>query len=169
VALGIAAPVLLWREVLSPLVSRLAGRREPSGGGIMSGGGMMGGASTADMSSYMDLFDRHTQIRRTVEQVSGGVRTTTESDDSTLAARLQAHVSSMYGLLQQRQEVRCMSDSLPVLFRNAGSYQRRLTLTAKGVSVTETSSDPQVVRAIRAHAREISGFVDEGMPAMMGG
>ena len=159
VALGIAVPVLLWREVLG----RLGGQ------GAGSGGGMMGAATRADMSSYMDLFDRHTEIRRTVEQVPGGVRTTTESEDPALAARLQAHVSSMYGHLRQGQEVQCMSDSLPLLFHNAGRYQRRLTLTANGVSVTETSSNPRVMQAIRAHAREITGFVDEGMPAMMRG
>lgn len=133
------------------------------------GGGMMGAATAADMSSYMDLFARHTEIRRTVEQVPGGVRTTTESEDPALGARLQAHVSNMYGHLQQGQEVQCMSDSLPLLFRNAGGYQRRLTLTARGVAVTETSSDPRLVQAIRAHAQEVSGFVQEGMPAMMRG
>ena len=159
VAVGIAVPVLLWREVL--------GRGGGQGAG--SGSGMMGAATTADMSSYMDLFDRHTEIRRTVQEVPGGVRTATESDDSALAARLQAHVSSMYGHLQKGQEVLCMSDSLPLLFRNAGGYQRRLTLTAKGVSVTETSGDPQLTRAIRAHAQEVTGFVQEGMPAMMRG
>jgi hypothetical protein len=168
VALGIAAPVLLWREVLSPLVGRLDGQGGGNGGGMM-GGGMMGAATTADMSSYMDLFDQHTQIRRTVEQVPGGVRTITESDDPALAARLQAHVSSMYTHLQQGREVQCMSDSLPLLFRNASGYQRRLTLTAKGVTVIETSGDPKLTDAIRAHAKEVSGFVKEGMPAMMGG
>ena len=62
-----------------------------------------------------------------------------------------------------------MSDSLPTLFHNEGAYQRKLTLTQKGVSVTETSTDPAITRAIRAHADEVSGFVRDGMPAMMGG
>ncbi len=159
VALGVTTPVLLWRGLLS----RLGG---PAG---ETGGGMMGAATAADMGSYMDLFDRHTEIRRTVEQVPGGIKTVTESDDPALAARLQAHVASMYGHLRQGQVVRCMSTSLPALFRDAGNYQRRLTLTAKGVAATETSSDPQLVQAIRAHAHEVSGFVQEGMPAMMRG
>jgi hypothetical protein len=41
-------------------------------------------------------------------------------------------------------------------------------LTAKGVSVTETSSDPLLTDAIRKLAQEVSGFVRDGMPAMMG-
>src|SRR5712692_321590 len=50
------------------------------GSGMMTGGGMMGSASGADMSAYMDLFARHDEIRRTVEEIPGGVRTITESD-----------------------------------------------------------------------------------------
>jgi len=138
-----------------------------AGGGMM--GGMMGSATSADMSTYSDLFNRHTEIKRTVEQIPGGVRTTTESDDADLTAQLQGHVSSMYMHLNQGAEVSCMSQSLPTLFHNPGAYQRQLSLTAKGVQVTETSSDPEVTRAIREHAQEVSGFVRDGMPAMMQG
>ncbi len=138
-------------------------------GDRMMGTGMMGSATQADMSSYMNLFDRHSEIRRTVEEIDGGVRTTTESDAPELVAQLQAHVSSMYTHLNQHAEVTCMSSSVPTLFRNSSGYRRQLTLTDKGVFVTETSSDPQLVTAIREHAQEVSGFVRDGMPAMMRG
>jgi organic hydroperoxide reductase OsmC/OhrA len=49
------------------------------------------------------------------------------------------------------------------------SYRRDLAFTAEGVVVTETSSDPRITTAIRAHAQEVSGFVHDGMPAMMRG
>jgi hypothetical protein len=107
-------------------------------------GGMMGGATAADMSSYMELFDRHTEIRRTVEEIPGGVRTVTESDAPELVAQLQTHVASMYDHLSRGAEVRCMSKTLPTLFRNAGGYRRRLTTMPKGVVVTETSPDPRL-------------------------
>ncbi len=135
----------------------------------MMGSGMMGSATQADMSSYMKLFDRHRELRRTVDEIDGGVRTTTESDTPDLIALLQAHVSSMYSHLNQHAEVTCMSSSLPTLFRNSTSYRRDLTFTAMGVVVTETSSDPRITTAIRAHAQEVSGFVHDGMPAMMRG
>lgn len=131
--------------------------------------GMMGGVSFADMSSYMDLFSRHSEIRRTVEELPGGIRTITESDAPELIAQLQAHVASMYSRLDQRAEVTCMSGSLPTLFRNARSYRRRAVLMPKGVTVTETSGDPTLTHAIRAHAHEVTGFVQDGMPAMMRG
>jgi len=155
--LGLAGGYLL-RDALKSL-----------GAGGMMGTGMMGSATQADMSSYMKLFDRHTELRRTVETIDGGVRTTTESDAPDLIALLQTHVSSMYSHLNQHAEVTCMSSSLPTLFRNSTSYRRELTITAKGVVVTETSSDPQITSAIREHAQEVSGFVRDGMPAMMRG
>lgn len=134
----------------------------------LTDGGMMG-ASPADMSLYMDMFNRHTEIVRTVEDIPGGVRTTTQSGSPDLAAQLHAHVSSMYSHLDQGTEVMCMSQSLPTLFRNAGGYRRQLTLTPTGVVAEETSTDPALTDAIRAHAREVTGFVQDGMPAMMRG
>jgi hypothetical protein len=132
-------------------------------------GSMMGDAKPADMSTYMGLFSRHNELRRTVELVPGGVRTITESDSSDLAAQLQAHVASMYMHLNQRAEVSCMSSSLPTLFRDSRLYRRSLTNTAKGVVVVETSDDPRISAAIRSHAAEVTGFVNDGMPAMMAG
>ena len=118
---------------------------------------------------YMEMFSRHNEIRRSVEEIPGGVRTTTESDSPDLAALLQQHVPSMYSHLDQGGEIMCMSQSLPTLFRRAFDYQRQITLTPKGVVAVETSGDPNLTQAIRAHAREVTGFVTEGMPAMMQG
>jgi hypothetical protein len=127
----------------------------------------MGGVSGTDMSRYMNMFTRHGELRRRVEEIPGGIRTITESDAADLVAEMQAHVSSMYSHLDQRAEVSCMSSSLPTLFGRAPDYQRQITITANGVVAVETASDPDLTRAIRDHAREVSGFVDEGMPAMM--
>ena len=130
---------------------------------------MMGDVTQVDMSGYMDLFSRHTQLHRTVQLIPGGVRTSTEADAPDLVAQLQAHVASMYTHLNQGAEVSCMSSSLPVLFRNSGRYRRSLTNTTKGVAVEETSDDPRITVAIRSHAAEVTGFVRDGMPAMMAG
>ena len=88
-------------------------------GGDMMGEGMMGGATAGDMSTYRELFARHSEIRRTVEEIPGGVRTVTESDAPERASQLQAHVASMYEHLDRPAEVSCMSDTLPTLFRDA--------------------------------------------------
>lgn len=133
---------------------------------LADGCGFMG-AGSADMSRYMEMFMRHREIFRTVEEIPGGVRTTTQSSSPELATQLQAHVSGMYAHLDQGTEVRCMSQSLPTLFRRANGYRRQFTFTATGVTAEETSDDPALTDAIRAHAREVTGFVEQGMPAMM--
>ena len=130
---------------------------------------MMGSADRNDMQVYMEMFQHHRQIRRSVEQLKNGVRTTTESDNPRRATLLQSHVSQMYHHVAQGQEVRCMSDSLPTMFRHASRYRRELSLTPRGGAVEETSDDATVLVAIRRHADEVSAFVREGMPAMMQG
>jgi hypothetical protein len=135
---------------------------------IDDGGGMMG-VSPMDMSRYMEMFNRHNELTRTVEEIPGGIRTTTESNSPDLAAQLKAHVSSMYSHLEQGGEVMCMSDSLPTLFRHSAGYRRQLTLTPTGVIAEETADDPDLIQAIRAHAQEVTGFVRDGMPPMMRG
>jgi hypothetical protein len=45
----------------------------------------------------------------------------------------------------------------------------RKGIIAVSRNAVETAGDPDLTLAIRAHAREVSGFVDDGMPAMMKG
>lgn len=130
---------------------------------------MMGSADRSDMQVYMDMFQHHLEIRRTVEPLKNGVRTVTESDNPRIAALLQSHVSKMYQHVARGQEVRCMSDSLPTMFRHASRYRRQPSMTPHGIAVEETSDDANVLAAIRRHADEVSAFVREGMPAMMKG
>jgi hypothetical protein len=145
-------------EILGPPVPRIR----------LADGGMMG-ASPADMSLYMEMFNRHSEITRTVEQIPGGIRTTTQSNSPDLVAQLQAHVSSMYSHVDQGAEVMCMSASLPTLFSHANGYRRQLTIIPTGVIAQETADDPALTKAIRAHALEVTGFVRDGMPPMMRG
>jgi hypothetical protein len=83
---------------------------------LTQGDGCMGGVGMADMRLYMDMFMRHREISRTVEEIPGGVRTTTQSNSPDLAAQLHTHVSSMYAHVDQGVEVTCMSQTLPTLF-----------------------------------------------------
>jgi hypothetical protein len=59
--------------------------------------------------------------------------------------------------------------SAPALFSHATGYRRHLTFTPAGVMTEETADDPALTQAIRAHAQEVTGFVRDGMPAMMRG
>ena len=138
-------------------------------GGDMMGGGMMSSANmNGPMRTGMQLFQRHGEVRRTVTEVPGGVHAVSESDDPHTASLLQEHVSEMYARLDQdRTFPYPMSRSVPAMFANNSRYSRKLTMLPQGIAVTETSEDAGMVEIIRAHAREINGFVKDGMPAMM--
>jgi hypothetical protein len=143
----------------------------PMPGGSMMHGGMMGDspADRHDMGTVMDLFSNHEKIRRTVYPLSNGFRAVTESDDPAVVALLHEHVAEMYQRVAKDQPFIMMSSTLPVMFRNRTKFTRHLEMTPKGVTIVETSQDPSIVKVIQGHAREVTGFVRDGMSAMMRG
>jgi len=115
------------------------------------------------------MFQHHREIRRSVHQLKNGVRTVTESTNPRITDLLQTHVAKMYQHVAQGREVRCMSDSLPTMFRNASKYHRQDIMTPHVIAIEETTDDEQVLAAIRRHADEVTAFVREGMPGLMQG
>lgn len=122
--------------------------------------------SAADMDVVHALLGSHDRIVRNVARLPDGIRTVTESDDPGVAKSIQVHVASMSQRLEDGREFNLFSDSLPVLFANRDKIASRVEMTAKGAAVTRTSSDPQVVAALHAHAGEVTELVDDGMSAM---
>lgn len=167
--LGIA--LFFFALGLISIVPKLATSQETQvamcGGGMMRDGRM--GGNKEDMQIVHRLFANHDQIRRTVEEIPGGVRTLTESDNPQITALIQAHVQSMHQRVDEGRWFAMMSRTLPTMFRNADRYQRQNKNTSKGISVTKTSDDPDLVAVLREHSREVSGFVEGGMPCMGGG
>ena len=100
-----------------------------------------------------------------MEEIPGGVRTTTTTTKPELVETLRAHVRQMSRHVKQGQPVRMWD---PV-FRDIFAHYDEITLVAKdiegGIEVTETSENPEVVPLIRAHAKKVDGFVAEGHAA----
>ncbi|UTV80056.1 hypothetical protein MQE22_08465 [Acidithiobacillus sp. YTS05] len=158
-------------------------RIDPASASPMAGmmGGMMGNGSDKEgmgammspenrgpMQTGMELFERHAQVHRKVTFLPDGIHAVTISAVPETVALLQAHVSQMYArLAEDRPFPYPISRSVPVMFAHPTLYQRKLDLLKDGVAVTETSNDPEMVRVIHEHAREINRFVKDGMPAMM--
>ncbi len=116
----------------------------------------------------MELFQRHAQVHRKVTFLPNGVHAISISANPETAALLQAHVSQMYERLAEDKPFPYpMSKSVPIMFAHPKLYHRKLDLLKDGVAVTETSDDQEMVRVIHEHAREITRFVKDGMPAMM--
>jgi hypothetical protein len=120
-----------------------------------------------DMTGIHFLFAHRNEIRRSVTQIPGGVRTTTESEDSAVAAQLRTHVRAMYARLKEGRPINTHDPLFAALFRNADKIDARIEDTAKGLKVTETSSDPEVTALIRKHAEVVGRFLANGMHEMM--
>ena len=155
---------------------------ESSSGGMM--GGMMGSnMSHMDMQGMMsrsnmmgpmrlgmELFERHTEITRATDYLPNGIIDTTVSSNPKTAKLIQAHVIEMYArLADNRPFPYPMSNIVPAMFANNTKYERSYKLLPNGIQVTETSADPEMVKVIYAHARELDRFAKDGMPAMMRG
>ncbi len=138
-------------------------------------GGDMGGMMSPEnmrgpMRTGMELFEHHKLIQRKVTELPNGVHDVTTSTDPATAALIKKHVVEMYARVDQdRPFPYPMSKSVPQMFANSTKYQRKLNILTDGVAVTETSSDPEMVAAIKEHAQELSRFAKYGMPAMMRG
>jgi hypothetical protein len=149
------------------------------GGGMMHGGmmddhnmrGMMGhGNMTGPMKLGMELFRRHSEIRRATNYLPNGIIDTTISSDATTAGVIKAHVIEMYDrLAQNRPFPYPISPSVTTMFVHSAAYHRSYRLLPDGIEVTETSEDPDMVKVIYAHAKELDRFAKDGMPAMMRG
>jgi len=143
---------------------------------LVHGQGMMGrGAgmrrdtvAAAVMPVVHDLMMNHQKLRRTVTNLPNGVRTITESDDSTMVKQLQNHVATTGVLVEKSQDldVPPASPTLRQLLKRGASITRTVEHTALGVIVTETSTDRVTVSLLQAHAAEVTELVNRGMAAM---
>jgi Spy/CpxP family protein refolding chaperone len=139
----------------------------PERGGMCGGGHGMGPGGGGDMMQIHALFASRDQIRRTVTQIPRGVRATTESDNPAVVAQLREHVKSMYARLKDKQPINARDPLFAAIFQNADKIQVEIEETPKGLTVTETSDDPAVVKLVRRHADVVSLFLKNGMPEMM--
>ena len=108
----------------------------------------------------------HNKINRTVTKLPNGIRTLTESDDPQVAREIKDHVASMDQRLKDGKVFNVASRNLPTIFANNAKIHTEIQQTAKGVILTQTSSDPTTVVALQAHAGEVSDLAREGMVAL---
>ncbi len=142
-------------------------------GGMMGRGGMMGGmrgdsTSGAIMSVVHELMTNHDKLRRTVTNLPNGIRTLTESDDPAMAQQIKKHVAATGEFVTKGVDpnLPMSSPALHGVLRNGAKITRQTELTAKGVLVTETSTDSATVALLQAHAAEVTDLVNRGMAAM---
>lgn len=121
-----------------------------------------------DMMVIHSLLMNHQRIERQVEEIPGGVRTETVSEDPEIAQAIRTHVRQMKDRMQKGNPIRMMDPVFRELFRNHQKIELQIEDLPGGARVVETSEDPNVVLLIRQHARRaVSEFVDRGMSRAM--
>lgn len=136
--------------------------------GMMGGMGRHDASIMTEMGTIHELMVNHDRIKRTVTNLTDGIRTVTESDDPGIAAAIKQHALSMDHRVRTGNDpgLPMESAALRSIFRNADKVQTSIQTTAKGVVVVQTSSDPETVAALQKHASEVSDLVEGGMAAM---
>lgn len=136
------------------------GRHHGWGSGARGAGAW--GGPPAEMQAVWTLIGAHDDIERIVEEVPGGVRTTTTTTDPELVPVLQRHVTEMAGLLESGGRIRNWDPLFAELFDRRDEIHITIDRLDNGVEVVETSDDEGVTKLIRAHARKVEEFVAEG-------
>lgn len=136
-------------------------------GWMMSRGGM-GGRMRRHMRVIHRLLVEHQEIRRTVEEIPGGIRSTTVSGRPEITDLIRTHVRQMKARIESGEPIRQMDPVFREIFEHHTKIRMDIDDIPRGVRVTETSEDPQVVLLIRQHAqRAVSEFVADGMQRAM--
>jgi hypothetical protein len=120
----------------------------------------------ADMAADRDVFhfllENHKDITRTVKNRDDGVETVTESGKKEVAAKIQEHAAAMHKRVKDGNGIRLRDPLFAEIFKHYDKVEMTVEKTDKGVKVTETSKDKEVVKLIQAHAEVVSKFVKDG-------
>ena len=121
-----------------------------------------------EVDDLKTIFKNHKQITRTVENISNGITTTTETTDDKLRDALVSHVVAMVARLEEKRDPKIIiqSPTLDKLFAESDAIQTNITMTELGIVVTQTSANPIVVKALQTHAAEVSDMARRGMEAV---
>ncbi len=149
-----------------------AGAGAQRGGMRGIGRGMMGmqhdSATMAQMSVIHEMVMNHDKITRTVTNLPDGIRTVTESDDPRLTQLIKDHIVTMNERVSAGSDpgLPVESPALHKIFADKGRIRTVTEMTAKGIVIVQTSSDPATVAALQQHAAEVSDLARDGMSAM---
>ena len=121
-----------------------------------------------EIADLKQLFQKHNEISRSVENIPNGIITVTETDNEELRSSIVDHVSMMVTRLQEEKnpQVIIQSPTLHEIFEYYDEIETEIELTDKGISIIQTSNNPEVVALLQQHAFEISDMVDRGMQAV---
>jgi len=131
--------------------------------------GLQGQNATPEESAELAvMFKNFNKITREVTNLPNGIRTFTGSDDEMVLDTLISHVTVMIARVENGDDpkIRIQSPTLDIFFARGENINSDIEVTDKGVIVTQTSDDPELVQALQEHAIEVTAMVDQGMHAV---
>jgi len=125
-------------------------------------------ASPEESREMMVMFRHFREIERSVEELPNGIRTVTTSRNPMVVDVLVSHVVGMIARVEEGRDpqVRIQSPTLDIFFKRGEAIETDISVSDIGVTVVQTSDDPEVVAALHVHAGEVTAMVDGGMHAV---
>ena len=125
-------------------------------------------ASQEESEELAVMFNNFDTISREVTNLPNGIRTVARSSDADVMAVLVSHIVGMVDRVSRSDDPKIFiqSPTLDILFANGAEMQSQIDVTAEGIVVVRTSTDPEVVAALHKHAAEVSDMADRGMQAV---
>lgn len=97
-----------------------------------------------------------------------GIRTQTYSENAEVMAVLVSHVTGMIHRVEEGRDpqIFIQSPTLDILFERRDRIMTEITTGDEGIIVKQTSTDPEVVKALQVHAAEVTDMANRGMQAV---
>lgn len=125
-------------------------------------------ASPQESREMMVMFHHFREMERHVEELPNGIRTVTTSSNPMVVDVLVSHVVGMIARVEEGRDpqVRIQSPTLDIFFKRGDAIETDIKVSDLGVTVVQTSNDPEMVEALHVHAGEVTAMVDRGMHAV---
>jgi hypothetical protein len=120
------------------------------------------GTRAYDRDVWQTLLYHHDKIRREVKRLPNGLAAVTESDDPAVAALIKDHTLAMKDRMESGARVRAWDPVFRELFDRHAKVKLEVVLTEKGVSIIETTDDPETLRLLKSHSAGVTDMVREG-------
>jgi hypothetical protein len=120
------------------------------------------GTHAYDRDVWQTLLYHHDKIRREVKRLPNGLAAVTESDDPAIATLIKDHTLAMKDRMESGARVRTWDPVFRELFDRHAKVKLEVVLTEKGVSIVETTDDPETLRLLKSHSAGVTDMVREG-------
>eukprot|EP01083_Nonionella_stella_P247450 857914_1 len=120
-------------------------------------------AERPEARTFHKLLDHHDEIKRTYQNTTSGVESSTWSSNEKVSRWIKQHVKEMKALAESEYgAIRQWDDLFIAMFDLRNEHNMEITETKNGVDIVKTGSSPCSVALVQAHAEVVSQFVKKG-------